>query len=102
MEDSDLTAHILVDCSKPKIRAPKAFIQQGKISLNIANSATNTLLISNESISFKARFAEKSENIFVPIEAVLSIYAGENGEGMFFEDQSVKKKTKRPNLTLLD
>lgn len=81
---------------------PKLFIQQGKIVLNIASNATSALIISNESVSFKARFKGVSHKIFIPINAVLTIYADENGEGMFFENerQSLEKQ-KKPNLTLL-
>jgi stringent starvation protein B len=47
--------------------------------------------------------AGKSHNIYTPINAVLTIYAGENGEGMFFEkDQMLPKKEKKPILTILD
>ncbi|CAB5495115.1 ClpXP protease specificity-enhancing factor [Bathymodiolus thermophilus thioautotrophic gill symbiont] len=104
MEDSGLTPHILVDCSESNVVVPKPFIQQGKIVLNIANHATNALVIDNESISFKARFEGKSHDIFAPINAVLTIYAGENGEGMFFEKDQVspKKEQKKPTLTILD
>ncbi len=105
MEDSGLTPHILVDCSKAGVVVPSPYIQQGKIVLNIANEATSALVISNETVSFKARFDGQSQTISVPIDAILTIYAGENGEGMFFEtdvkapEQDNKQK---PNLTLLD
>ena len=105
MEDSGLTPHILVDCSKEGVVVPSPYIQQGKIVLNIANEATNSLVINNEIISFKTRFDGKSHSISVPTEAVLTIYAGENGEGMFFETdaQNTDKNTdKKPSLTLLD
>jgi len=85
MEDSGLTPHILVDCSKEGVAVPDPYIQQGKIVLNIANEATSALLISNETVSFKTRFDGKSHSISVPTNAILTIYAGENGEGMFFE-----------------
>jgi stringent starvation protein B len=101
MEDSGLTPHILVDCSKPNVVAPKSFIQQGKIVLNIANHATNALVIDNESISFKVRFKGKSHNIYTPIDAVLTIYASENGEGMFFENTQIPPK-KKSILTILE
>lgn len=105
MEAVSLTPHILVDCSQTGVIVPKPYVQQGQIVLNIDNGATNALVISNQSITFKARFDGRSESISVPIEAVLSIYAGENGEGMFFEGvtQSIEhEKSKKPNLTLLD
>lgn len=97
MEDAELTPHVLVDCTYSGVVVPKQFIQQDKIVLNIASNATHDLLINNDNLSFKARFANKSVDIFVPINAVASIYAGENGEGMLFETEKTK-----PNLTLLD
>ncbi|MBT3431966.1 MAG: ClpXP protease specificity-enhancing factor [Candidatus Thioglobus sp.] len=106
MEDSSLTPHILVDCSKEGTIVPKPYIQQGKIVLNISTNASSNLTIGNQELSFKARFNNKSQEIHVPIDAVLSIYAGENGEGMFFENdgnpKDPTKPTNKPNLTLLD
>ncbi len=105
MEDSNLTPHILVDCAQENVLVPKAFIQKDKIVLNISTSATNGLAIDNNNISFKARFNNKSQDVHVPINAVLSIYAGENGEGMFFETDSQEPSqdnNEKPNLTLLD
>ncbi len=105
MEDSGLTPHILVDCSKPSVTVPKQFVQQGKIVLNISNEAADSLNISNEAISFKARFDGKSQEIYVPSNSVLTIYAGENGEGMFFENEAndiEAENTTKPNLTILD
>lgn len=101
MEDSGLTPHILVDCAKPTIAVPEQFIQQGKIVLNIATQATSDLVINNQSISFKARFNGKSQDIYVPIGAVLTIYAAENGEGMFFETEN-QPAEKEPTLKILD
>lgn len=102
MEDAELTPHILVDCAYSGVVVPKQFIQQDKIVLNIASNATHDLMINNDNLSFKARFSNKSVDIFVPINAVASIYAGENGEGMFFETETKKTEEKKPNLTLLD
>ena len=105
MEDSGLTPHILVDCSKADVVVPKPFIQQDKIVLNISNNATTSLVINNEAISFKARFDGKSQDIYVPTDAVLTIYTGENGEGMFFENKTKPIDTEKPkksNLTVLD
>jgi stringent starvation protein B len=103
MEDSGLTAHLLVDCSHLEVIVPKQFIQQDRIVLNIASSATQSLVLGDNHISFKARFSGQSVDIYIPIHAVLSIYSGENGEGMQFESQAPTPKTKeKPGLTLLD
>ncbi len=105
MEDSGLTPHILVDCSKAGVVVPSPYIQQGKIVLNIASEASSALVINNETVSFKARFDGKTQTISVPTDAVLTIYAGENGEGMFFEagaQNTEQDNDKKSNLTLLD
>ena len=104
IEDSSLTPHILVDCKKNGVIVPKGLAKEGKIVLNISSSATGNRLITNNSISFKARFNGKPQKIIVPCEAVLTIYAQENGEGMFFDNKFETKDDKNdgPNLTILD
>ena len=104
IEDSNLTPHILVDCEKTGVVVPEGFAKEGKIVLNISSSATESRLITNNSISFKARFSGKPQKIIVPCEAVLTIYAQENGEGMFFDNKLETKgdKNEKPNLTILD
>ncbi len=105
MEDCGLTPHILVDCSKDVVVVPKNYIQHNRIVLNISQGATQDLLINNQTISFKARFDSQPYEISVPVSAALAIYAGENGEGMFFEQsavESISKIESGPSLTLLD
>ena len=67
-------------------------------------SNSSLLFISKDRISFKARFKGKSLEIIVPCDAVLSIYAQENGEGMMFDNNKSNQETKSkaPNLTILD
>ena len=104
IEDSNLTPHILVNCEKSGVVAPREFAKEGKIVLNISSSATKSRLITNSSVSFKARFSGKPQKIIVPCEAVLTIYAQENGEGMFFDNKLETKDgtNKKPSLTILD
>ena len=104
IEDSNLTPHILVDCEKTGVVVPEGLANEGKIVLNISSSATENRLITNDFISFKARFSGKSQKITVPCEAVLTIYAQENGEGMLFNNKFDTKcdKNDKPSLTILD
>ena len=104
IEDSNLTPHILVDYEKTGVVVPEGFTKEGKIVLNIGSSATEGRLITNSSVSFKARFNGKPQKIIVPCEAVLTIYAQESGEGMFFGNKFEPKDAKNngPNLTILD
>ena len=104
IEDSNLTPHILVDCEKLGVIVPEGFKKDGKIVLNIGSSATNHRTITNDSISFKARFNGKPQKVIIPCEAVLTIYAKENGEGMFFGNKFETKNNKNdgPSLTILE
>jgi stringent starvation protein B len=61
-------------------------VQHGKIILNIGYSATKSLELGNEVISFGARFGGTPFVVTVPVEAVLGIYAKESGQGMIFSD----------------
>ncbi len=104
MEDSDLTPYILVDCEKTGVVVPTGFAKEGKIILNISSSAVESRSMTNETISFKAKFNGISEKINVPCGAVLTIYAQENGEGMFFDSsgEAASKGKEKPNLSILD
>ena len=104
IEDLNLTPHVLVDCEKTGVVVPKGLAKEGKIILNISSSATGNRLITNNSISFKARFNGRSQKVIIPCEAVLTIYAQENGEGMFFDSkiETNGDKNDKPSLTILD
>jgi stringent starvation protein B len=103
IEDSGLTPHVLVSCEKNGTLVPEGLSKEGKIVLNISSSATVGRTITNDSISFKARFNGKSQQVIVPCDAVITIYAQENGEGMFFDKpETPSQEAKKPNLTILD
>ena len=104
IEDSNLTPHVLVDCEKTGAVVPEGFAKKGKIVLNISSTATENRLITNDSISFKARFNGKSQTVIIPCEAVLTIYAQESCEGIMFDNkfETSDGKNNKPNLTILD
>jgi len=82
--DNGLTPHVLVDAGYDGVDVPSHAIQQGKVVLNIASSATENLQLENDTIFFKARFSGQPYPITVPMAAVIAIYARENGQGMMF------------------
>ena len=81
--DSGLTPYLAVAVND-ECRVPLEFVKDGEIVLNVGPSATPNLTIDNEWISFNARFGGVAREIFVPIGAVIGIYAMENGQGLFF------------------
>lgn len=66
-------------------RVPREFVRNGQIVLNVGSDATHQLLMGNEEITFQARFNGVAFPVVVPMDAVLAIYAKENGQGMAFE-----------------
>lgn len=83
--DSECTPYLLIDATQPRVDVPEQFVEDGQIVLNISPQAVTELLINNKNITFDARFSGVKHHIFIPIPAVLSIYAMENEQGMFFD-----------------
>ena len=118
--DNNLTPYLLVDATQPNTRVPEQFIQDDQIVLNIVPHAVHQLHMSNDAITFSARFGGVSRDIYVPLYAVLGIYARENGQGLFFDpneyeniqvqqddlksepEQNEEQPKKKPSLRLLD
>ncbi len=84
--DNGMTPHLLVDVSVDGVRVPEQHIQNGKIILNIAPMAINGLVLGDTEITFSARFSGKPMGLLIPVEAVLAVYAKENGQGMMFSE----------------
>jgi stringent starvation protein B len=82
--DNGLTPHLLVNASFPGTRVPERYIDNGKIILNISERAVSDYHQDNDWIMFQARFGGRSQEIVIPLPAVLAIYAKENGKGMVF------------------
>jgi stringent starvation protein B len=82
--DSNFTPYlsVRVDAST---RVPMEYVKNGEIVLNVSYDATHRLTIGNDVVQFSARFNGVSRECSVPIEAVLGIFARENGQGLFFE-----------------
>lgn len=98
INDNDFTPYILVDASLKEVEVPENFIKDNQITLNISPTAANNLNVNLKSISFDGRFNGSATQIFVPSEAILSIYAKETGEGMVFTNDN-HKKTKQDKIT---
>jgi stringent starvation protein B len=81
ISDNQLTPYILVDVNVPGVAVPQAFVNDGKIVLNIALSAVGSFSMGELAIEFTARFAGKIEHLYVPYGAIAAIYAKENGAG---------------------
>jgi len=84
MGDNGHTPHIVIDASVDAVSVPREHVRDGKIILNISQSAAHNLKLTNHAVSFRARFSGVPFDVWVPISSVLGIYAKETGQGMIF------------------
>ncbi len=109
--DNGMTPYILVNAEVPNVVVPAQYINDGKVVLNIAPRAVKNLHMGNDFVSFSARFSGTPFEVHVPQNAVLAIYARENGKGMIFpeeeadtgtdEKQSTETEEKKPHLKVI-
>ena len=96
--ESNLTPYILVKKSK-KINLLPKFFKNNEIVINISPMSVKKLIIKNDLVSFTARFEGVPQDIYFPLDDIKSIYAFENGEGLFFDRICItgkqEKKTKK-------
>lgn len=112
--DNALTPYLAVRVDA-QTEVPPAYVKEGEIILNISADAVQGLEIGNEVISCSGRFGGASFDLFVPVVAVMGIFAKENGQGLVFQlddpqnpapdaevsSSAVKPKSKKPQLKIV-
>jgi len=107
--DNKLTPYILVNAQIPAMKIPERYVDNGRIILNISYRAVRELQLENDRINFNARFDGQPMNVSIPMQAVIAIYAKENGQGMVLDEQNGNppppepppEKVSKPHLTLV-
>ena len=84
ISDNNLTPYVLVDATFKGVQVPPQVIKNGQVVLNLAMRAVASLDLGNVWVSFQARFSGASQTIHIPVQAILALYAQENGQGMMF------------------
>ncbi|MBT8448941.1 MAG: ClpXP protease specificity-enhancing factor [Gammaproteobacteria bacterium] len=82
--DNDMTPYALINAEASYVKVPQQSVNEGQIILNISPSAVVAFHSDNEALSFSARFSGVEQSIYIPMPAILAIYAAENGQGMAF------------------
>jgi stringent starvation protein B len=82
--DNDCTPYLVIDADYPETKVPPQFVQNGQIVLNMAPSAVSQMQMGNDVLSCSARFGGHPFALYIPVKAVLAIYAKENGAGTVF------------------
>lgn len=83
--ENDCTPYVLVNAQYPQTSVPEAFVEAGQIVLNLSPNAIRHLEMDNDRITFDGRFGGVAQQVWIPAQAVMAIYARENGQGMVFE-----------------
>lgn len=119
INDNLLTPYLLINAEEKGVFVPQQYIKDGQIVLNIAPHAVHQLLMDNDAVGFSARFGGVPQQVYVPMRAILGLYARENGQGLFFdaseypvesEEESTEIEqpetdtppAKKPSLRILD
>ncbi len=95
--DNHCTPYILVDALHEEVKVPQQYVKDGQIVLNISPGAVIDLTISNQSVVFNGRFGGVATDIYVPVAAVVGLYARENGHGMVFEPEDSEPGPRTPD-----
>jgi len=83
--ESGGTPHLLVDANFFGVVVPPFVVRDGRVVLNVAPRAVRGFTIADERVCFECRFGGRSTAVELPTDAVLAIYAQENGAGTAFE-----------------
>jgi stringent starvation protein B len=78
-----LTPHVTIFVDE-FCQVPMDFVREGTLTLNLSPTATGHLDIGNEWVTMNARFGGVPRELIFPVNAVIAIYARENGAGMEF------------------
>ena len=81
--DNGLTPYLNVRVNA-ETRVPAAYVKNGEIVLNVSAAATRRLTIDNHGVRFSARFSGTSQEVSVPMSAVVGVFAKETGYGFAF------------------
>jgi stringent starvation protein B len=91
--DNECTPYVVVDAFYEGSEVPQEFVNDGQIVLNMSPRAITALDMNNEVVYFNTRFSGVSTNIRFPVDAIVGIYARENGQGMIFEPEELPDST---------
>ena len=84
--DNNFTPQVLVNANVSGVEVPQDHVIDGQIVLNIGLSAIKLHVMDNDCLNFSARFSGIEQDILLPMESILAIFARENSQGIYFED----------------
>lgn len=100
------TTYILVDCNIKSVSVPFSVIKENHVTLNLSARTIRNFAAGFDGISFRARFGGRDTDLFIPYQAIISMYnpythGGLRTTGMFANEPLVETtdETQKPGLT---
>ncbi len=84
INDNGLSPHIVIDTNARGVGLPKEHLNKNAVVFNISPESVKSLRITNKVLTCNASFSGVAVDVIVPINAVLQVFAKENGMGMGF------------------
>jgi len=100
--DNGLTPQLLVDAAVEGVKVPLEHVHDGRIVLNVDPGAVVDLHLGNDQIVFMTRFQGKSMQVLLPLSSVMAIFARENNQGFFFQDEHTQVSQSNSNEAKID
>lgn len=109
--DSGCTPILVIDATNTQCKIPVDYAEGGEIVFNISPAAVRSFQITNQLVDFSASFSGVGHYISAPVNAILALYAEENGEGLFLDAEEMldegdstdaASKSKRTHLRGID
>ncbi len=92
IEDNELTPYLYINTGVEGLCLPRHLLSESPLVLNISSNACAKLQMSNDAITFQARFSGEAFDVYLPMNAILAIVSRENGEGMSFPSEVVAEE----------
>lgn len=92
MLDNGLTPHIIIDTNAPGVGLPAEHLNKDAVVFNISPESVKSFRLKNKMLTCNASFSGTAVDIMIPVNAILRIFAKENGLGMGFSEH--------PDLTI--
>lgn len=99
--DSALTPYLAVKVDE-QTKVPPAYVKDGEIVLSLSINAVRNLEMGNEYITCSGRFGGTPYELYIPVGAVIGIFAKETGQGLMFQPEEAPEtpppvaKTEKP------
>ena len=101
---NECSPYIVVNALEEGVQVPQDYVSDGQIVLNLSPASVKNMIMNLEGVAFNARFGGVPMDVEIPVEAIMGIYARENGQGMIFQPEPVpepdpnKPKGSRPKV----